>query len=203
MTIKANARLAGATFLLYIVVGITGLMLPERPDTAGIRVLISFLIFVIALGLAVSLYALTRSEDRDLARFALLCRVGESLFAAVGPVLILSSAWATAQAARGDATALGELIDQIQAWNATIAATLFAIGSTIYCYLFLRGRLIPIPLAWLGLVASVLLMVALPLELAGYLSKTVINILWAPMALFEIPLGVWLLVSRRWDTGST
>ena len=163
---------------------------------------VSLLIFIIALGLAVSLYALTRNQDRDLARFALLCRVGESLFAAVGPVLILGSAWASAQAAQGDATALGELIDKTQDWNASIAATLFATGSTIFCYLFLRGRLIPIPLAWLGLVASVLLMVALPLELAGYLSKTMINILWAPMALFEIPLGVWLLVSRKWDTGS-
>ena len=68
MTIKANARVAGATFLLYIAVGITGLMLPERPETVGIRVLVSFLIFVIALGLAVSLYALTKNEDRDLAR---------------------------------------------------------------------------------------------------------------------------------------
>src|SRR5829696_5966273 len=49
------------------------------------------------------------------------------------------------------------------------AAIFFAVGSTLFCWLLLRGRLIPAALAWLGVLASVLLVVVLPLQLAGVL----------------------------------
>jgi hypothetical protein len=58
----------------------------------------------------------------------------------------------------------------------------------------LRGRMIPIPLAWLGVVASVLLVVGLPLQLAGFLGGPVTSLLWLPMAVFEVPLALWLLI---------
>ena len=48
-------------------------------------------------------------------------------------------------------------------------------------------------LAWLGVFASVLLVVALPLQLAGFLRGAVTQLVWIPMAVFEIPLGVWPL----------
>jgi hypothetical protein len=54
--------------------------------------------------------------------------------------------------------------------------------------------MIPSPLAWLGVLASVLLVVALPLQLVGILSGLVTQLMWIPMAAFEIPLGVWLIV---------
>jgi hypothetical protein len=71
---------------------------------------------------------------------------------------------------------------------------LFAFGSTIFSWLFLRGRMIPRSLAWLGVAASVLLVVLLPLELAGVVSGPITMIMWLPMAAFEIPLGLWLLI---------
>ena len=73
------------------------------------------------------------------------------------------------------------------------SGTCFALGSTIYCYLFLRGRSIPRPLAWLGVVASALLLVVVPLQLAGFIDPSVSSI-WIPMLLFEVVLAVWLLV---------
>jgi hypothetical protein len=73
-------------------------------------------------------------------------------------------------------------------------AIFFAMGSTLFSYLFLRGRTIPVPLAWLGVVASVLLVVGLPLQLAGFLSGPVTSYLWIPMAAFEVPLSFWLLI---------
>ena len=54
--------------------------------------------------------------------------------------------------------------------------------------------MIPIALAWLGVISSVLLAVALPLQLGGFLPGSVVQFLWIPMAAFEIPLAVWLLV---------
>jgi drug/metabolite transporter (DMT)-like permease len=79
-------------------------------------------------------------------------------------------------------------------WTGLIAATCFAVGSTVYSYLFLRARSIPVPLTWLGVLASVLLVVALPLQLAGFLRGPVTWLIWIPMLLFEVPLGLWLLI---------
>src|SRR2546425_12018777 len=78
--------------------------------------------------------------------------------------------------------------------NVALTATFFAVGSTLFSYLLLRGRMIPIPLAWLGVVASVLLVVGLPLQLAGFLRGPVTSIMWLPMLAFEVPLALWLLI---------
>ena len=205
MTRQANARIAGFTFLFYIAVGIMGLVLPDGPGTTGIHVLLALVTFATALTLAVSLFGFTRDEDRDLAVLALCCRASESMFAALAPILTLALAWlgtsATAQTGEvpdpAAAATLTALLGKVSGWNTTIASILFALGSTIFCFLMLRGRLIPVALAWLGIAASLLLVVVMPLELAGYLSKTIAQYCWAPMALFEIPLGIWLLVSKR------
>jgi hypothetical protein len=75
-----------------------------------------------------------------------------------------------------------------------IAGTCFALGSTVFSYLFLRARSIPVPLAWLGVVASVLLVVELPLQLAGFLEGLVTLVVWLPMLVFEVTLALWLLI---------
>jgi hypothetical protein len=77
-----------------------------------------------------------------------------------------------------------------------LTATFFAVGSTLFSYLLLKGRLIPIPLAWLGVIASVLLVVGLPLQLAGFLGGPVVSYMWLPMLAFEIPLALWLLINK-------
>jgi hypothetical protein len=51
-----------------------------------------------------------------------------------------------------------------------------------------------VPLAWLGVIASVLLVVGLPLQLAGFLNGPSTSLMWIPMALFEVPLTLWLLI---------
>ena len=109
-----------------------------------------------ALVLGVTLYAITREEDADIAMLALTCRVVEAM--------------------------PGE------------GAFFFAVGSTLFSWLLLRGRMIPVALAWLGVLASVLLVVLLPLQIADVLPGAVIQYMWLPMAAFEIPLGLWLII---------
>ncbi len=77
-------------------------------------------------------------------------------------------------------------------WSGSIAAICFVMGSTLYCYLFLRARSIPVLLAWLGVLASVLLLVALPLELVGFIR--VPFLMWMPMLVFEVAFALWLLI---------
>ena len=80
------------------------------------------------------------------------------------------------------------------------AAIFFAVASTLFCWLLLRGRLIPMALAWLGVFASVLLVVILPLQLAGLFggatswSASVTWIVWLPMLIFEVTFALWLLI---------
>ena len=80
------------------------------------------------------------------------------------------------------------------------SAIFFSIGSLFFCWLLLRGRMIPIALAWLGVVASVLLVVILPLQLAGLIggamswSASITWIMWLPMLVFEIALALWLMI---------
>ncbi|MEO8356940.1 MAG: DUF4386 family protein, partial [Chloroflexota bacterium] len=80
------------------------------------------------------------------------------------------------------------------------AAIFFAVGSTLFCWLLLRGRLIPVALAWLGMIASVLLGVILPLQLGGLFggsmswASSVTWLVWLPMLVFEVALAFWLMI---------
>ena len=159
MTRTTNARLAGVTFLLYMASGMASMGLRNQANvTAMLTLLMSFS----ALVLGVTLFAITRGVDADLALLALLCRVVEGI--------------------PGHET----------------SAIYFAVGSTIFSWLLLRGRIIPVTLAWLGVFASVLLAVILPLQRVGVLgatgwSSSAAWIMWLPMLVFELLLALWLL----------
>ena len=208
------ARLAGFTFLFYIAAGITSVVLFNRGTSAvgtaailarvaehasdvRVTILLELLECFSALVLAVALYGITRDEDHELAMLALACRVGEGVLGAIGIPNTLGLLWlATAGAGAGapdvaTANALGTF-SLMPAQSAMIGAPFFAVGSTIFSYLLLRGRMVPVPLAWLGVLASVLLVVALPLQLAGFLKGT--WYVWMPMLVFEVALALWLLI---------
>jgi Domain of unknown function (DUF4386) len=216
MTLRTNARIAGFTFLLYIAVGVTQMVLGGETAAGGIaatlaaisqhaaqvrvNIVLTLLICVTAMVLAVALYGLTRDVDRDVAVLALSFRLGEGLLAAIAPMTTLGLLWLATAGTGADppdtaaANALGAYLLKVRSWNVTITATLFAVGSTLFSWLLLRGRLIPVPLAWLGVVASVLLVLGLPLGLVGFVPSSYVQILWLPMAAFEIPLALWLLI---------
>ncbi len=217
MTRTTNARLAGFTFLFYIATGITDMVLfnqatsgaegtaatlasiAQHASLARVTVLLTLLETVCALVLAVTLYALTRDADPDLAMLALSFRVGEGVVGGISTQGTLGLLWlATATGANapetGAAHALGAFL--LRGQGSGIAATFFAVGSTLFSYLFLRARSIPVPLAWLGVLASVLLVVILPLQLAGLFGwlSGVIWFMWFPMLVFEVALALWLLI---------
>jgi hypothetical protein len=214
MTRRTNARIAGVTFLVYIAAGLTSLAISSRAVSgegiaaklAGyaehatdvrIAFMLSLLSSFCALMLAVTLYAITRDEDSDLAMLGLVCRVGEGVGGALPVSLgLLWLATATGPGAPDTATAhaLGAFLQKVGGWQTLGSATLFAVGSTLFCWLFLRGRMIPVPLAWLGVFASVLLVATLPLQLAGFFAGRFFDLIWIPMAAFEVILALWLII---------
>jgi uncharacterized protein DUF4386 len=211
---KTNARLAGFTYFFYLATGLTNLALfnqaasgegtaaklasiAQHATTVRGSVLLTMCGFVSAVVLGVTLYALTRDEDRDLALLALCCRAIEganSVGGAVGTLRLLSVATAST-AANPDAAAaqaFGSLMLNQGAWTGGIGALCFVLGNTIFSYLFLRARTIPVVLAWLGVFASVLLLIALPLGLVGFLN--VGFLMWLPMLVFEVAFALWLII---------
>jgi hypothetical protein len=216
MTRKANARLAGFMFLFYIVTGIASLVLfnqatsgaegaaatlaaiAQHATAVRLTVLLTLCGFVSALVLGVTLYALTREEDRELAMMGLCCRVTEGVNAVTGAgrtLQLLAVATASTAAAGTDAAAVntyGGLMMGQGGWTGSISAICFAMASTLFSYLFLRARSIPVPLAWLGVLASLLLLVALLLALVGDINVSFF--VWMPMLVFEVAFALWLII---------
>jgi hypothetical protein len=213
VTRRTNARIAGIAYLLYIAAAFPSMVLSGRA-TAGdgmaaklatmalhatdVRVaqVLSLIGCFCALVLAVTLYAITRDEDRDLAMLGLTCRVAEGTIGAASiPVTLALLAIATATGADAPdpaaARALGAFVLG-QTW--LIGATFFAVGSTLFSWLLLRGRMVPSWLAGLGVIASALAVVVLPLQLAEVLTGLVTQLVWLPVAVFEVVVAVWFIV---------
>lgn len=212
MTRRGNARVAGFAFLLYIAVGITSMIvlpgsggaaaptstrlerIAAQASSVPLEILFGILMSACAVTLGVTLYALTRDVDRELAALGMVFRVMEGMIAAIAPLFTLSLLHLATNRSDGSAAnEIAALLFRADQWKVTIAAMLFSFGSLFFTGLLLRGRIIPRPLAWLGVVASIILAVCLPLQLSGLLRGPLIMAMWIPMAAFEIPLGVlWL-----------
>ena len=54
--------------------------------------------------------------------------------------------------------------------------------------------MIPVALAWIGVVASLIVAIGLPLQLLGIVRGPLAQLMWLPMAAFEIPVGIWFIV---------
>ena len=210
MSRRAAARLAGLAFLLYIAVGILTLVLSSRamaghgveaklasvaqhmPD---LRIAVLFVLFTsfCALVLGVTLWGLTREQDPVLAMLALTCRVCEGLAGALGVQRTMGLLWLAGPDAPDAATArtLGTWL--LEGQVSGVAAIFFSVGSVLFAWLLLRGRMIPAPLAWLGVVASAAAVVVLPLEFVDLFPGRWIWYVWLPLAAYEIPLALWLL----------
>jgi len=61
-------------------------------------------------------------------------------------------------------------------------------------WLLLRGRLVPVSLAALGVIASAVIAIGLPLQVMEVLPGLVTRLMWLPILVFELVLAVWLIV---------
>ena len=209
-----NARLAGFGYLSYIVVGIFNEVLMYRATSVEgtaaklarigeyssdvrLAIILKLAECFSAFVLAVALYGITRDEDNELAMLGLLCRFAEGVLIAS---LIPNSQgllWLASVRAGVDVpdvatrNALGALV---LAPGAAVGAMFFAVGSAIFSYLLLRGRMIPVSLAWWGLLSSALLAIGVPLQIAGVLTGPLVGYQWVPAIVFAPVFALWLLI---------
>src|SRR5260370_7701545 len=99
---------------------------------------------------------------------ALICRVVESLNGVAGISGTLRLLWlATATGANAPDIGATHALGAFLLNGGGSASIFFAVGSTLFSGLFLRGRMVPVALAWLGVLASILLVAITPLQTAG------------------------------------
>ena len=149
-----------------------------------------------ALVLGVTLYAVTRDQDRDLAMLGLMCRVAEGITGAgsIPATLGLLSIATAAGSSAPDPAAAGALGAFVLNQSWFIAATFFAVGSTLFSWLLLRGRMVPMWLAALGVIGSAVVTIGLPLQVMELLPELVTKLMWMPILVFELVVAVWLIV---------
>ncbi len=214
MSRRTNARIAGGAFLVYIAATIASMVLFSRATSgegvaaqlAGIAghatdvrltIVLGLLGNFCAIVLGVTLYAITREQDPDLAMLALACRIAEGIggmdVSKTLGLLWLATPTGTPALDAGAASALGAFFLKMEE-SFTASAAFFAVGSTLFSWLLLRGRMIPAPLAWFGVLASILPAVCFPFQLAGLLGRPVTSFMWYPVLLFELILAPWLII---------
>ena len=213
MTRMTNARIAGISYLLYIAVAYPGMVLNTRAtkgDTVAaklatlslhasdVRIIVisSFLSAMCAFALAVSLYRITRDANEEIAAGGMICRAAEGIVGAITIMPTLSLlAIAHDASPPGDASLqLAGFLLASGDWTTLLASSFFAVGSTLFCWLLMRARIIPLPLGILGFAGSGIIAAGLPLQLAGYITAPMMRPLWIPIALFEISVAFWFII---------
>jgi len=216
MTRRTNSRVAGFTFLIYIAVALSAMMLLSRADVgegtaeklAGIArhassvrlgIVMELAGCFCAMVLAVTLYAITRDQDPDLARLAMNCCAAEGVIGALSLPRGLGRLWLATAAGTGApdpaaAATIGTLLMKLPDWSPTLGVTFFAVGTTIFAWLFLRGRMVPTGLSRLGVFASIVPVILLPMRLVGIPLGPAHELMWLPMLVFQVSIALWLIV---------
>ena len=214
MTRMTSARVVGVASLFYMAVGVANEVLTSR-STSGqgttaeltrialyatemrITIILKLCECFAAVVLAVAFYGITREEDHELAILGLVCRAGEGVFVAslvpnAQALLWLAGAWPGVGAP--DIATTNALAVFLLRPGGAIGAILFAVGSLIFSYLLLRGRMVPVSLAWWGVLSSALLVIGLPFQLAGFFTGPLTAYQWVPTTVLTPVLALWLLI---------
>jgi hypothetical protein len=180
------ARIAGAAYLLVMLVDLTGLQLSRQ--LLGKSLLLSGSLLVVPL--ALGLYFTLKIFQPVTSAIALVCRLVETF---VGTIAALAGFEPVRSAFAN--THLGSAALDLVAWNAAknFDALIFTIGSTLFFFVFVRSAAIPRVLGWLGLAASVIAFAACVTHIVQPSFPTLSAIPWIPMLLAEFSTGGWLL----------
>ncbi|HEX7705207.1 MAG TPA: DUF4386 domain-containing protein [Thermoanaerobaculia bacterium] len=212
---RRYARLAGFAFLFYIAAGLAETVLFSDAVGGGtasakltnvllhetqlrLTVVLTLATVLSALALAVSLFVVTRDFDPGLALIGLTGRVAEGVLGAVyalpGLGLLSVARALDGQQSDHEAEVLVALLVDARHNLMMLSAVCFAAGSLAFSWLLLTGRAVPKAVAWWGVLASALLLLALPVQIAVNARGVLSMLVWIPMLLFEIVLAVWLMV---------
>jgi hypothetical protein len=165
-----------------------------------------------------ALYVLLRPVNRDLALLAAFLRIVEtsvSVGATVNSLIavrLLSNPQYREVFEAGQLHALSRLATNAFGFGQDVGFIFVGLGSAVFAYLLLRSRYIPRILAGWGVFASVLFATYnVSIIVFPGVVETLLYVSFAPMGIYEIVLGFWLLLkgakiqptAGRTDDGGT
>lgn len=208
--IQQNAKIAGIAYLLIIGTSILSMIfgpykLMVEGDTAATIINISenqllfrigatydLLMFIGVIILSVALYRILSKVNKVIALTALFSRIGEAL---IGSLTVVFSI-AILILINNDSNSLPlngtiEFLFDVKAATLNIVFAFLGFGSILFCYLFLKARLIPAWLAAFGIFSFTLVFGESIAVLLFSVKSTIITGVSA--ILFEIVIGIWLI----------
>lgn len=211
MNANKIARNVGILFIIGTIAGIlsavvTGSIL-EGPDylteiAANETQLIMGTLFILIMGFALAmlpviLFPIFKKENEALALGAVVFRGALEAVAYIAVVismlLLLTVSREYVNAGAPDASyfqTLGSLLQEGIAWTSHMVSIVFSLGALMIYYLFYKTKLIPRWLSVWGLIGAILYLAEPVLAMLG----SEFEILFAPLALQEMVLAIWLIV---------
>ena len=211
---KKTARFLGIIFLIAFVTGTLGgnlsglwYMSTESPNflinvsVNSIQMKISILCDLISsasvIALGVMLFACLKEQNKNIALLGLGLFFAEAIMLAVSRISVFSLLQLSQEyvkAGTPDSSyfhTLGILFVGASNWGYFILMFFYGLGGLMFYYLFYKSRLIPRFLSVWGLIAKTLLLTESLLIIFGH---SLGMILLIPTGLFEIFIGIWLIV---------
>lgn len=176
-----------------------------QSGTVLLGVFFELLLAATAMGTAISLYPVLKAGNSSLAVGYVSFRLLEVVFIVAGLLSVLgliSLSKAFTAATIPDMAAFqatGSVLKGLHDWTFILGPNfMLGINTFIYSYVFYHSRLVPRPLAGLGLTAAVLIFTASLLELFGVIKQVSAPgfLLAVPIFAYEMSLAVWLIIKR-------
>jgi hypothetical protein len=187
---RSTPRLAGAAFLLQAFASlIAGLMLPGTLNVSDnivdtmtdlsnnvLRVragiVVEMLTVIGLVSLSALLFIVLKKQNIKIALLALGLRLTEVALLAVSRIatfaLLRTSQASVLEGHPNYLQTLGSLAYEVQAFTYSLNMVFFALGGTLFYYLFFQSRYIPRALSLVGLIAAPLALIGTIVELFGY-----------------------------------
>ncbi len=151
--------------------------------------------------MVLALYVVLKPINRNVALLAAFWRLAECSILAVitlndfAALAFLSGADYLRAFDTPQLQALARVFISVQTAGYLIGLVFFGLGSTVFSYLWFKSRYIPRVLAAWGIFSSlVVAIVTLAIMVFPSVAAVVVPVYFAPSFIFEVTLGLWLLV---------
>jgi len=218
-SLQKAARVAGLAYLLIIVTSTplwafdTFKFIVEGNDAATFSNIMAkellfrfttayeLFMYVGVVILSIALYAILKTVNKDLALFALCCRLIEAIMGClivVSSLVVLQLLNGEKYSAVFEAEQLIALVGlnlDVQTAARSILIVFFGLGTIVFCYLFFKSKYIPRILAGFGIFSFLLTLIYYIVAILFPNLPAMIQIVChLPGILFEVIIGLWLLI---------
>ncbi|MBA3873640.1 MAG: DUF4386 domain-containing protein [Anaerolineae bacterium] len=216
-TDRKNAVIVGIFFIFATVTAILGFLLYQpifvgpdylvngaaHKDQVILGVLMELILAIADIGTAIGLYPILKRYGERIALIHLFLRFYEAVIIMIGIIsvlslLTLSRDFVAASAPDADAYHVsGTLLHAVYSWT-SILGPIFLLGlnTLMYSYLLFKSKLVPRPLATLGLTGAALVLGYGLLVIFGVVAQgSGFTLLAMPIAVYEMILAVWLIAN--------